>query len=145
MNNKTLISAIVIFFLDQATKQIVLQFVPLNATISVLSFLSLTHIKNTGSLFGLFHTLNFNAFFILLSVVLIGWIVYNARKSCWSVREQIAWGLVVGGAAGNLLDRVLYGAVTDFIDVGFWPVFNVADTSITLGVLLLLVHELLRR
>ena len=95
-----------------------------------------THTTNTGAAFGIFP--NQGGFFVVIAIVVVVAIVLyyrNLPDGSWLVR--IALGLQLGGAMGNLVDRLRFGYVTDFIDVGFWPVFNVADSSIVIGVALI--------
>ncbi len=136
------LGALFVFILDFATKETIRQIIPVHGSVLLVPLLSFTHIQNTGAVFGLFHALNMNLLFILLSVLVIGWIVYASRTARWTHQEQLSLGLILGGVCGNLIDRIVYGAVTDFIDLGIWPVFNVADAALTTGVILLLVKEL---
>jgi signal peptidase II len=95
-------------------------------------------IQNTGTLFGMGQN---NLLWLAVSVlILVGIYKYRTSliKNAWC-NNMLA--LVVGGAAGNILDRILYGGVIDFINVGFWPVFNIADAAITLGVIGLIWDE----
>lgn len=93
---------------------------------------------NSGAAFGIFQ--NGNLVFTVLAFVVIGAIIYyfpQVENDDWTLK--LAMGLQLGGAAGNLIDRLLIGKVTDFISVGVFPVFNIADASITVGVLVLLL------
>jgi len=93
---------------------------------------------NSGAAFGMFQ--NGSLIFTILAFVVIAAIIYyfpQVDKSDWSLR--LAMGLQLGGAAGNLVDRLTIGTVTDFISIGAFPVFNVADSSITIGVIALLI------
>ena len=93
---------------------------------------------NSGAAFGIFQ--NGNLVFTVLAFVVIGAIIYyfpQVENDDWTLK--LAMGLQLGGAAGNLIDRLLIGKVTDFISVGVFPVFNFADASITVGVLVLLL------
>ena len=92
-----------------------------------------THITNSGAAFGIFP--NQGNFFIVIAVVVALAIVLYYRylpTGSWLVRLSL--GLQLGGAMGNLLDRIRYGHVVDFIDIGFWPIFNVAHIAIVTGV-----------
>ena len=103
--------------------------------------LHLTYVQNTGSAFGLFKGLH--TLFIVLSLLVCGWIIreFLARPA---TAPLTWWGLalVLGGAVGNLIDRVRVGYVIDFIDVRVWPVFNVADSAISIGIALLFLDML---
>lgn len=137
--------------LDRATKWIVDHGMELHESIPVIPrVLNLTHVRNTGAAFGLFSTSGPSASYILLSlfslvaigVLLIFWI--KSRRAHGSFILGLA--LILGGAVGNLIDRVVLGEVIDFIDLYWrdlhWPAFNVADSAITVGVILLLIHLL---
>lgn len=128
-----------VLFLDQFSKFLVETRIPLYgywAPIPALeNILRLTHTANTGAVFGLFQ--GTGMFFAGLAVVVAGAIVYfnlTLPGGQWMLR--IALGLQLGGALGNLTDRLRQGHVTDFIDVGPWYIFNVADMAIVGGVIL---------
>jgi len=94
------------------------------------------HTTNSGAAFGIFP--NQGSLFILIAVVVVLAIVLYQRRlpaGGWLIRLTL--GLQLGGAVGNLLDRLHYGYVIDFIDIGFWPIFNLADASIVMGVVIL--------
>ena len=106
--------------------------------------LFLTVIRNRGAAFGLFQ--NFTVGLLLISaVVVVGILVYYARVPSGDWPALIGFALVVGGAIANAYDRGVQGSVIDFIQIPHWPVFNVADSAITLGVALLLVGAFWRR
>ncbi|MBI5942817.1 MAG: signal peptidase II [Chloroflexi bacterium] len=93
---------------------------------------------NSGAAFGMFQ--NGNLVFTTLAFIVIGAIIYyypQVEADDWTLR--LAMGLQLAGAAGNLIDRLMFGKVTDFISVGTFPVFNIADSSITIGVFVLLL------
>jgi signal peptidase II len=93
---------------------------------------------NSGAAFGMFQ--NGNLVFTVLAIIVIGAIIYyypQVEKQDWTLK--LAMGLQLGGAAGNLIDRLLVGKVTDFVSIGVFPVFNVADSSISIGVAVLLL------
>lgn len=96
------------------------------------------HWYNSGAAFGMFQ--NGNLVFTILAFIVIGALVYyfpQAEQEDWTLK--LAMGLQLGGATGNLIDRLLMGKVTDFISILRLPVFNIADASITVGVLVLLL------
>jgi signal peptidase II len=101
-------------------------------------FLRLTYVTNTGTAFGLLQ--NQTLFLILASFIAVGFLVYFYRTHA-VVRPllRLSIGLQLGGAFGNLIDRVTVGAVVDFIDVGWWPIFNIADSSIVVGMTILII------
>lgn len=96
------------------------------------------HWYNSGAAFGMFQ--NGNLVFTILAILVVIAIIYyfpQVEAEDWTLK--VAMGLQLAGAAGNLIDRLLMGKVTDFISVGTFPVFNVADSSITIGVIVLLL------
>ena len=128
--------------IDQLTKHLVVSsFTPGHSLPLLPPLLHVTYVQNTGAAFGLFK--GQQLLFIGLSLVVIGWIVWEFLTKP-SMAAVLVWGsaLVLGGAAGNLIDRVRLGYVIDFIDLRVWPVFNVGDSAITIGVSLLVVHAL---
>jgi len=127
--------------LDQATKWLASARLQMGEPVSLLGdFARLTLVHNTGAAFGLFP--GSRGPFIVISVIAIGVVLYLfLRETHRNALNRILLGCILGGAIGNLIDRVRLGWVVDFIDVGFgqtrWPVFNVADSAVTLGVLFL--------
>jgi signal peptidase II len=133
-------TAIFVLVLDFITKTLVRSLMQAGDSAKILPFLSITHTQNTGIAFGLLQAeaLRWVFVFIALAVaVVIVWSVQQKRLR----RDFVLWGLVIGGALGNALDRILLGAVTDFIDLHWWPAFNLADSALTIGVVLLVLHE----
>ena len=134
----------VIIALDQWTKWLVRENLPFRATwlpewLEWLGpYARIVHWYNSGAAFGMFQ--GGNLIFTVLAFIVIGAILYyfpRVDTHDWSLR--LAMGLQLGGASGNLIDRLLMGKVTDFISVGVFPVFNIADASITVGVIVLLL------
>ena len=122
--------------LDQLSKFLVRQNLRLGESWPSEGLFRLTHGTNTGSAFGLFP--NQTLILIVASVLAIGFLVYFYRAHALPRRLlRFAIALQLGGALGNLIDRVNTGAVVDFIDVGRWPIFNLADSSIVVGLVLL--------
>lgn len=120
---------------DRLTKLWIVRLLPVpGQEIHVLgTALSFTHVHNTGGAFGLFS--NFNFLFVIVGILVPVLILIFFRKLLGKgVGWSIGTGLILGGAVGNLIDRLLYGHVIDFIDVHFWPIFNVADIGITVGI-----------
>lgn len=103
-------------------------------------FFRIVHSYNTGAAFGLFQGQSF----ALTIVALVGvgvllfyaLLMYRSFASFDNILSRLAIGLILGGTVGNLVDRLRFGRVTDFIDFGFWPAFNIADSAITIGVIL---------
>jgi signal peptidase II len=112
--------------------------------INVFPFLRIVHIENKGAAFGLFSQFG-NNIFILISICAIICIVVYIIKLPTGM-ELYSMSLIMGGAAGNLIDRVRSGKVIDFIDLYFngwhWPAFNVADSALTVGIILFIVTTL---
>jgi len=144
--------ALAIVLTDQVTKAIIIRSMRLGQSISIVpGYFDLTFVLNPGAAFSLLATLPErirNPFFILISVaasILI--IVYRARHLRGYRLASVSLGLILGGAVGNLIDRVRFGVVVDFLDAHVhqyhWPVFNVADSAISVGVTLLLIEMLL--
>ncbi|MBX5466366.1 MAG: signal peptidase II [Firmicutes bacterium] len=102
-----------------------------------------TYVLNRGAAFGLFP--NGTALFVVVAIGLLAAVVYlGATRHHWAVSTAIGFGLLAGGAIGNLWDRLGAGEVVDFINLHWWPVFNVADSAIVVG-MVLLVFEAWRR
>ncbi|MEK7307706.1 MAG: signal peptidase II [Nitrospirota bacterium] len=131
------VCSIVIFF-DYATKQIVEAYVRPHDIITVLPFLRIVNVKNTGAAFGILSSLN-NNIFILITIIAITFIIICMFKIPEKGLELFSLSLILGGAIGNFIDRVTIGKVIDFIDFfGYWPAFNVADSAISIGIVLFL-------
>ena len=127
---------LVVFITDQVTKAWVRASLIEGSSRPSGGFLRITHVSNTGSAFGLFP--NQTLFLLIASLVGIAVLLVFFRKQAgrgFMVRASL--GLQLGGASGNLVDRITLGKVTDFIDVGAWPVFNLADASIVTGIVIL--------
>jgi len=121
-----------LFALDRATKIWAMRDLKMIGFIPVLPFFSLTYVENTGMAFGL--GLRKNLFFTIVTFCLLPILVYLqfawSQKNYW-MRTGLL--LITAGALGNLYDRVSYGYVIDFLYIHYWPVFNVADSCITIG------------
>jgi signal peptidase II len=118
---------------DQVTKQIVVSTLERGESFHVLGPLSIHHVHNSGIAFGIFST--WAGPVTLLTAVAILWMVgYFARSGARHPVLPIALGFLIGGSLGNLVDRVRLGHVTDFLDLTYWPAFNLADTFIVSGV-----------
>ena len=128
----------VVVAIDQGTKALVTSLIDPGDRVEVLPFLAFENVRNQGVAFGLGG--NISAALIGVTIVLlVGLLVFLAFRGGSGWRVWLPAALVLGGALGNLADRVRDGAVTDFIDLPVWPTFNLADVAITLGVLLLLL------
>ncbi|MBI2541725.1 signal peptidase II [Candidatus Woesearchaeota archaeon] len=138
-NAAILLTAMIVALLDQLTKFLVRQNLQLNESAPIIkNIFHLTYVTNTGSAFGLFKGLNI--FFILFSIIVIIAIFYCLKKIVKNEKIlQLSVGLLLGGTIGNLLDRIFHGAVIDFIDFRVWPVFNIADSAVTISAMLLII------
>ncbi len=133
------------FIADQTSKRLVLGNLALgeawNPVPFLRQFVTVTHVTNTGVAFGLFQ--DHGTFFAIVAiVVVVGIVVFYRYLPTNQIWLRISLGLQLGGALGNLLDRVRLGNVVDFIDFKIWPVFNLADTAIVLGVAILAFYLL---
>ena len=133
------LAAVLVVILDQITKYFVLKYIVVGASVQLFgSVLVLSHIANTGAGFGIFK--GFNSALSFFSVFVIGMIIYLYNKIPKEKMPQLFFGLILGGAIGNLIDRLMYGSVIDFIDFGFWPAFNVADMALSIAVVGLIFY-----
>lgn len=128
--------------LDQVSKHLVRTWIEFGQAIPLVGFIKLFHVTNSGSAFGFFQGQTLPL--IVASVVGIGLLIwFYISQSRNQPTLGFCFGLILGGAVGNLLDRVIFGRVTDFIDIGWWPTFNVADSAIVIGVTILAIGMLL--
>jgi signal peptidase II len=143
-----------IVLLDQITKAHILQSLALNHTTAIIpGFFNITHIHNPGGAFGLMANLNASMraiLFLIISSLAVGLIFYFYQKTPPTHRWlATAFALIFGGAIGNLIDRVRFGTVVDFLDfyIGtlHWPAFNVADSAITIGICIFVYHILFKK
>ena len=144
----------IVVILDQITKAMVLKYLPLYASINVIpGFFNLIHIHNPGGAFGFMAEGSSSAralFFLVMSMAAIG-LVFDYYRKIPSAYGMLSLGfaLILGGALGNLIDRLRMGKVVDFLDVyvrdWHWPAFNVADSAITIGMAIFIFHLLFGR
>jgi len=137
--------AVLILVIDQISKQAVMTSLrpgeSWNPVAALERWVSLTYVTNTGAAFGLFP--EYGTIFMVIAVVVVVAIIFYYRHlpgEQWLVQASL--GLQLGGALGNLLDRLRHGHVIDFIDFKIWPVLNVADSSVFVGVVILALHLL---
>lgn len=127
---------------DQLTKEIVTSRLALDGEVRVVGPLSIHHVQNSGIAFGLFPTAT--SVVIALTALAVAWMLFFfARSGARHPLLPTALGLVLGGSLANLVDRVRLGHVTDFLDLRFWPAFNLADSFIVVGVVVLFATLLL--
>ena len=134
-------AALIVIVLDQITKIWVATTLNLYESVPAEGFLRFTYVENTGSAFGLFQ--GGGMFLIMASLIGVLAITFYYRTLAEHPPFRWAMGILLGGAAGNLIDRVFRGAVVDFVDIELWPgfhfpAFNVADASINIGLFALL-------
>jgi signal peptidase II len=142
---------ILIVACDQVTKALVRARLPLHESVTVVAgLMDFTHVRNTGAAFGLLNGADFPFKPVVIALVataaLVGVGLYAASLAHHQLAARIGLALIIGGAAGNLLDRVVVGSVVDFVDVywrsyHFWA-FNVADSAITIGVTIMILDML---
>ncbi len=131
--------SILIVILDQLTKFFVSKYMSLGQSIPLIkNILNFTYILNTGGGFGILK--GWNVVLIFISLIIIGIILFYMDRIARDKQIHIPTALVLGGAVGNLIDRILLGHVIDFIDFRIWPAFNVADSCITIGAIWLIVY-----
>jgi signal peptidase II len=136
--------ALSVFVLDRITKTLVSAQIAYGSEVQALGHLvGITNVRNSGAAFG-FAPAGAILFLFASIVVAIGLVVYVVRNPGTPWNDAVL-GLILGGTLGNGFDRVVYGTVTDFIDFHFWPVFNVADSAISVGVVLLIATYLIRK
>ena len=141
-NSLALIIAFLTTAIDQLTKKLIDTYImQYSGVVEFLPFLNIVNIRNKGAAFGILAGMG-NVFFISISVIaIVVMVVYLLKITVPG--EKLAFSLILGGAVGNLIDRVIHGSVIDFIDfyIGkwHWPAFNVADSALTIGIGIFLI------
>lgn len=143
--------AIIVAFFDLASKRMIFALLEngdySNNSLEITSFFNLVHVWNSGVSFGMFHDAKygkiiFSVVVLIITVVMLVWLYRNEKP-------YISWAVafIIGGALGNLFDRIKYGAVADFLDFHLatyhWPAFNIADSFVFIGVAMLLIEDLI--
>ncbi len=130
-NRPVWVVLLVLLAVDRLSKRLTLEFLS-NQDIIVAPFLHLRYVQNTGAAFGMMQ--GGNLLLILITLAILAYLIKSWRELC-GYGPLVKWGLVfiLGGALGNLYDRITLGFVVDFIDLRVWPVFNAADSFITVG------------
>ncbi len=135
-----LLTALLIVAADQLSKVWIRSY-PEEQLISEAGFFRIIHTHNTGAAFGLFQGHSFALSIVALVgiavILLYAFFIYRRFPILENRLGRLALGLIFGGAVGNLIDRLNLGYVTDFIDIGVWPTFNIADSAVTVGVIIL--------
>ena len=143
MKNKYIIiflTALIVVLIDQISKYLVRINFELNQSIPIINnIFHLTYTTNSGAGFGILQQQKF--LLILISIIVIGFIFYYLPR----IKEkekllQALVGFILGGTIGNLIDRIAYGFVIDFLDFRIWPIFNFADSFVTIGVIGLIIY-----
>src|SRR3989304_1285681 len=133
--------SLVIIVLDQITKHLVLKYMNPFESIEVFPFLHIVSVRNTGGAFGMFKSVGSTLFIAVsvMAIIFVIWLLIRAKEGYFGL------SLILGGAIGNLIDRLHYGWVMDFIDFSIgkfhWPAFNVADSALTIGVIVVLLSS----
>jgi signal peptidase II len=134
-----------VIVLDQITKYLIASYLSPFDSIEIFPFLHIVNVRNTGAAFGSFRNVG-SSFFIVISVIAIIFVMSLLVKRTYN---NIGLSLVLGGAIGNLIDRILYGKVVDFIDFSVgsfhWPAFNVADSALTVGIAVILLASFMKK
>jgi len=144
----------VVVLLDQISKALILRHLPLNSNIPIIAGLfDITHIHNPGGAFGLMAGMGAvlrTVIFLFVSSLAVGLIFYFYQKTP-PTHTLLATGfaLILGGAVGNLIDRIRFGIVVDFLDLYLgdyhWPAFNIADSAITMGICIFIYHLVFKK
>ncbi len=136
---------LILLSVDQFSKYIIRQKMSLAESIPIIkSVFHITYVENRGIAFGLFP--QGSSLFIVISLIIILVIIFFERKKVIkSLKERFCLGLILGGALGNLIDRLRFGFVIDFLDFRIWPVFNLADSGVCIGGILMVFFLLRKR
>ena len=130
-----------IIIFDQITKTIIANN-QLNSTIYEFSFIKIKYVLNTGVAFSLFTGINdILRYFMPLAVILLFFLLYSYKDN---IILKFAFSLQIAGAIGNFIDRLHKPGVIDFIGIGWWPLFNIADSAITIGLSLLILDTIIK-
>ena len=130
---KLFIISLIIIVLDQVTK-----ILTKNIDYEIFPFFSFIYTTNTGAAFGVFKEQT--TLITFLSIMIIGALIYFIPKI--EKENYFAYSLLLGGAIGNLIDRIFLGHVRDFISIWVWPIFNIADIAISIGIILIIYNEI---
>lgn len=141
----TYIIALIVFILDLASKYYVEANTSLHGLEIIPDFFYITYLKNTGMAWSLLS--NQTLLLTIVSIVVVIFILYYLKTNKLTKMYKVIFGLILGGALGNLFDRIVYQYVRDFLDFyifGYnFPVFNIADSALTIGIILLLIEFIL--
>lgn len=127
-----------LIILDQLSKWAIKAYMEVGESVPLIKgILSLTYVQNQGAAFGMLQ--GKTTFLLLCSIIVLATVVVMNFRYSLTPAWQVLTGLVAGGAAGNLIDRLGFGYVVDFLDLGWWPVFNVADSALCCAVVFILI------
>jgi len=137
--------AFITLLLDQLTKVIIRKTVAISGTVEVIKgFFELNYAENTGAVFGVFR--GGNSILIFIGVIAIAFVFVYYKQFKQDIWMRVSLGFILGGALGNLADRLLYGFVTDFIRIRlwlfrlvWWPNFNIADAAVLIGAIMMII------
>lgn len=138
-----IIFTLIFIAIDICSKLVINKYLSINESIKIINnFINITHVRNTGVAWSLFN--NQTILVLIVSIiVIIGIILYIKNNKPTNNVEKLSYSLILGGAIGNLIERLIYGYVTDFIDIKIfnynYPIFNLADTFIVIGVIFLII------
>jgi signal peptidase II len=130
-------TAAIVALVDHVTKWLVASQIPLGQQIWRGSFVSIDHVENSGAAFSVLPQLHW--LYLAVALIVSLYIAFAGYRYGTTWYRQVLLGMILGGALSNGVDRLVQGAVVDFIDFHFWPVFNVADSCIVVAIVLLLV------
>lgn len=136
---------LILLSVDQFSKYIIRQKMSLAGSIPIIkSVFHITYVENRGIAFGLFPQ-GSSLFIVISLIIILGIIFFERKKVIKSLKERFCLGLILGGALGNLIDRLRFGFVIDFLDFRIWPVFNLADSGVCIGGILMVFFLLRKR
>ena len=146
MKKKIYILSFLFLILDFISKTIVKSKMTLNSSIEIIkNFFNITYVENTGAAFSIFQ--GKQIFLIILGLIILFGIIYYLRKETLTKLKVIYYSLLIGGIIGNLIDRIRYNLVIDFLDFKIFnydaPIFNLADTFICIGVMLIILESII--
>lgn len=136
---------LILLSVDQFSKYIIRQKMSLAESIPIIkSVFHITYVENRGIAFGLFPQRS-SLLIVISLIIILGIIFFERKKVIKSLKERFCLGLILGGALGNLIDRLRFGFVIDFLDFRIWPVFNLADSGVCIGGILMVFFLLRKR
>jgi len=141
-----LIISFFVVLLDQITKYLIVRNFYFCESVPVIkNVFHITYVTNTGAAFSMFSNYGKWLLLIVVTALILIYIFIARQRESIPVSSLAAFSLILGGGIGNLIDRMFRGAVVDFFDFRIWPVFNVADSAITVGMLIIVLFSLIRK